>query len=150
MKTIFFDQTLKYLTDYPKASPAAGEALIKISTAGICNTDIEITRGYKNFKGVLGHEFVGRVEEINGDNQSFLGKRVVVTSTAIAKKMPAIFAAENWPATALTERLWAFIVAMVAWRNISLCPLKTFSRCRQVLQTIPPYLPSPSRRRLKF
>jgi threonine dehydrogenase-like Zn-dependent dehydrogenase len=77
MKTIFFDQTLKYLTDYPKPSPAAGEALIKISTAGICNTDIEITRGYKNFKGVLGHEFVGRVEEINGDNQSFLGKRVV-------------------------------------------------------------------------
>jgi len=45
--------------------------------AGICNTDIEITKGYKGFKGILGHEFVGIVAEINDKDQSLLGKRVV-------------------------------------------------------------------------
>ncbi len=77
MKAIFFDGKLKVLTDYPKPSPARGEALIKIISAGICNTDIEITRGYKNFQGVLGHEFVGIVAEVNHSDQSLSGRRVV-------------------------------------------------------------------------
>lgn len=55
--------------------PGQGEALIKVLTAGICNTDIELVRGYMGFKGVLGHEFVGIVEECA--NSFLLGKRVV-------------------------------------------------------------------------
>ena len=45
--------------------------------AGICNTDLEITKGYMGFKGVLGHEFVGLVEKVNGPDQQLVGQRVV-------------------------------------------------------------------------
>ena len=64
-------------TDYPKPIPQKGEALIKVSMAGICNTDAEIIKGYMGYSGVLGHEFVGIVEEVNGADQSWVGKRVV-------------------------------------------------------------------------
>ena len=77
MKALFFDKDLKYISDYPKPVPAEGEALIKIRLAGVCNTDIEITKGYMHFKGVPGHEFVGIVEEVTGNDKKLLGKRVV-------------------------------------------------------------------------
>ncbi len=44
--------------------PGADEALIRILRAGICNTDLELTKGYMGFQGVLGHEFVGVVSFI--------------------------------------------------------------------------------------
>lgn len=77
MKAVVFDEGLKLVNDYPKPSPKNGEALVKINMAGICNTDYEITKGYMGYKGILGHEFVGIVEEINDENKSLLGKRVV-------------------------------------------------------------------------
>jgi threonine dehydrogenase-like Zn-dependent dehydrogenase len=77
MKAIVFDGELKLSNTEPKPVPSKGEALIKVLMAGICNTDIEITKGYMGFTGILGHEFVGVVEEINYENQSLLGKRVV-------------------------------------------------------------------------
>jgi alcohol dehydrogenase len=43
--------------------------------AGICNTDLEIIRGYMGFRGILGHEFVGQIEACA--DASWLGKRVV-------------------------------------------------------------------------
>ena len=43
--------------------------------AGICNTDLEITKGYMGFRGIPGHEFVGIVEEC--DKKNIIGKRVV-------------------------------------------------------------------------
>ncbi|MCP4411543.1 MAG: alcohol dehydrogenase catalytic domain-containing protein, partial [Gammaproteobacteria bacterium] len=43
--------------------------------AGICNTDLEIIKGFMQFEGILGHEFVGEVEE--SSNSSLIGKRVV-------------------------------------------------------------------------
>ena len=51
------------------------EALVRVTLSGICNTDIEITRGYSGFEGVIGHEFVGVVE--SSPNGSLVGKRVV-------------------------------------------------------------------------
>ncbi len=56
---------LRYREDYPNPKPAPGEALVRVKQAGICNTDVEILRGYFNFSGVLGHEFVGVVEEFS-------------------------------------------------------------------------------------
>ncbi len=45
--------------------PAAnGEALVRVTLSGICNTDLEIARGYAGFEGTIGHEFVGVVEEL--------------------------------------------------------------------------------------
>jgi threonine dehydrogenase-like Zn-dependent dehydrogenase len=52
-----------------------GEALVRMTMAGICNTDVEIARGYANFRGTLGHEFVGVVEE--SPDKSQIGRRVV-------------------------------------------------------------------------
>lgn len=77
MKAIVFDETLKLENNYEKPVPKKDEALIKVVMAGICNTDYEITKGYMGHKGILGHEFVGIVEEINSDDKSLLGKRVV-------------------------------------------------------------------------
>ena len=61
MKAIVFDNGLKLDNNYPKPSPKAGEALIRVTLAGICNTDYEITKGYMGYQGILGHEFVGIV-----------------------------------------------------------------------------------------
>ena len=77
MKAIVFDNGLKLDTNYPKPIPQKGEALIRVKLAGICNTDYEITKGYMGYKGILGHEFVGVVEEVNSDDKSLVGKRVV-------------------------------------------------------------------------
>lgn len=77
MKAVIFDETLKYVEDYEKPTPKKGEALIKVTYGGVCNTDKEITKGYMGYKGILGHEFTGVVEEINDEDKTFLGKRVV-------------------------------------------------------------------------
>jgi threonine dehydrogenase-like Zn-dependent dehydrogenase len=57
-----------------------GWALIRVRLAGICNTDVEILRGYHNFTGTPGHEFVGEVVDVAGVSQKtkkrWLGKRV--------------------------------------------------------------------------
>ena len=45
---------------------AAGEALVRVTLSGICNTDIEIARGYAGFRGTIGHEFVGVIEDPGG------------------------------------------------------------------------------------
>lgn len=42
------------------------EALVRVTLSGICNTDLEIARGYAGFEGTLGHEFVGVIEEVSG------------------------------------------------------------------------------------
>ena len=54
----------------------AGEALVRVIKSGICNTDVEIVRGYAGFEGTLGHEFVGIVEA-SADRPDLVGKRVV-------------------------------------------------------------------------
>lgn len=77
MKAIVFDEELKLINDYKKPVPQKGEALIKVVLGGICNTDYEITKGYMGYKGILGHEAVGIVAEINDNDKSLLGKRVV-------------------------------------------------------------------------
>ena len=77
MKAVVFNEGLKLVKDYKKPEPKKGEALVRVTLAGICNTDYEITKGYMGYKGILGHEAVGIVEEINDEDQSLLGKRVV-------------------------------------------------------------------------
>ena len=77
MKAVVFDKELKLDKNYDIPVPARGEALIKVKMAGICNTDFEITKGYMGYKGVLGHEFVGIVEDVNSEDKSLIGKRVV-------------------------------------------------------------------------
>jgi len=63
------------IKDIPVPRPVAGEALIRVLTAGICNTDVELAKGYMRLRRVPGHEFVGIVEEC--ETKSLLGSRVV-------------------------------------------------------------------------
>ena len=57
-----------------------GWALVRVRLAGICNTDVEILRGYHNFRGTPGHEFIGEVVDVRGarshEKKSWLGRRV--------------------------------------------------------------------------
>jgi threonine dehydrogenase-like Zn-dependent dehydrogenase len=75
VEALVYDGELSYTDDYPRPARVSGEAIIRMTLAGICSTDLEITRGYMSFRGVLGHEFVGVVEE--ADCAALLGKRVV-------------------------------------------------------------------------
>jgi threonine dehydrogenase-like Zn-dependent dehydrogenase len=60
--------------------PGEQEALIRVSPAGICSTDLEIVKGYGHFSGVLGHEFVGVVERVgSAADSAWIGRRVVGT-----------------------------------------------------------------------
>jgi len=75
MRALHFDERLTYRTDYPEPREEVGEALVRVLVAGICNTDLEISRGYMGFRGVIGHEFVGRVEK--AADPALIGLRVV-------------------------------------------------------------------------
>lgn len=65
MKALVFDKELKLVDNYEKPIPQKGEALVRVTLAGICNTDYEITKGYMGYEGILGHEAVGVVEDVN-------------------------------------------------------------------------------------
>ena len=72
----------KKLTEVRKPIPKLrpGWALVRVRLAGICNTDVEILRGYHDFRGTPGHEFVGEVAEVAGVSRAtrkrWVGKRV--------------------------------------------------------------------------
>jgi threonine dehydrogenase-like Zn-dependent dehydrogenase len=68
------DRRLRLRDDLPIPDPPAGEALVRVLRAGICNTDLELTRGYYPFAGIPGHEFVGMVER---GPSALVGRRVV-------------------------------------------------------------------------
>jgi threonine dehydrogenase-like Zn-dependent dehydrogenase len=70
------DRALKFTTDHPTPTPRPGEALIRVRVAGVCNTDLELVKGYMQFKGIPGHEFVGVVERAPGA-EKWEGRRVV-------------------------------------------------------------------------
>lgn len=65
---------VRLLSNAPEPTCAPGEVVIQPLLAGICNTDLELVRGYYSYEGILGHEFVGRV--IDGPSD-WVGKRVV-------------------------------------------------------------------------
>lgn len=77
MRGIYFDGSkAEYREDIPKPEAFGSKSLIKILLSAVCSTDKEILKGYRpDFKGVMGHEFVGIVEE--SPNNDMIGKRVV-------------------------------------------------------------------------
>ncbi len=73
MQTLYFDGKLT-LKELPHPEPGPGEALVRVHLAGVCRTDLEVMKGYHNFQGVPGHEFVG---EVVGPPESLLfGQKV--------------------------------------------------------------------------
>ncbi len=78
MKALRFENNKLSLADIaqPSVEGAENEALVRVTMSGICNTDLEIVRGYAGFSGTIGHEFVGIVERAD-DAPQLIGKRVV-------------------------------------------------------------------------
>ena len=78
MQALVLNQGLSYRTDVLKPEPKAHEALIRLSLAGICATDLELVKGYAGFSGIIGHEFVGVVEAVaQTQDAHWLNRRVV-------------------------------------------------------------------------
>lgn len=88
MRALVFDRELRLEEDYPRPEPGLGEALIRVKLVGICNTDLELTKGYMQFHGVPGHEFVGEVERSPGAEE-WQGRRVVGDINAACGNCPA-------------------------------------------------------------
>jgi threonine dehydrogenase-like Zn-dependent dehydrogenase len=74
MLALHFDGVRAAVREVPRPEALPESALVQVSLAGVCNTDLEIVKGYLGFRGILGHEFVGTV--IAGPD-ALLGERVV-------------------------------------------------------------------------
>jgi threonine dehydrogenase-like Zn-dependent dehydrogenase len=79
--------SLRLRDDLRDPTPPAGEALVRVRVAGICNTDLELVRGYCPYTGVPGHEFVGVVEEAAGAPE-WVSRRVVGEINAACGECP--------------------------------------------------------------
>jgi threonine dehydrogenase-like Zn-dependent dehydrogenase len=79
MRALWLEDRKLSLREIDVPTPPPGEVLVRVLAAGICNTDIELTRGYYPFAGVPGHEFVGEVD----------GKRVVGEINAVCHQCNA-------------------------------------------------------------
>lgn len=75
MISVFLNNGSVEVRKVPRPRRPRGSALIRLRCGGICNTDIELQRGYYGFKGVPGHEFIGDV--VDADDKALVGKRVV-------------------------------------------------------------------------
>ena len=77
MKSLWLqDRKMTFRSDLPMPVLEPDEVLIKVLLAGVCSTDLEMMRGYYEFTGIPGHEFVGQVVDANG-RPGLLGKRVI-------------------------------------------------------------------------
>ncbi|MBN2584114.1 MAG: alcohol dehydrogenase catalytic domain-containing protein [Planctomycetes bacterium] len=84
---IFRDRRLAVVDDYPDPQPTPDEVVIDVTLAGICRTDIEVTRGYMDFEGVLGHECVGVVSRAGGAaGKKWQGRRVACEINCVCGK----------------------------------------------------------------
>ncbi|HEY6929803.1 MAG TPA: alcohol dehydrogenase catalytic domain-containing protein, partial [Thermoanaerobaculia bacterium] len=75
MKALVFDRGKAQVRDVRRPVPRAGHVLIRVTLSGICNSDLELRRGYQGFSGIPGHEFVGVVE--GPEDSKLVGRRVV-------------------------------------------------------------------------
>jgi len=62
MRAIVLDEQAVYQDSRPEPVPKPGEVLVRVLQAGVCETDLQLIKGYMGFRGVLGHEFVGVAE----------------------------------------------------------------------------------------
>ncbi len=74
MRALTLDAGGVRVADLPEPTPGADAAVVRVALAGVCDTDLQLARGYLGFRGVLGHEFVGTVEDGPAE---WRGRRVV-------------------------------------------------------------------------
>ncbi len=119
--------TLDY--HHPMPTPVSGEALIRVLLAGICNTDLEIVRGYMGFQGIPGHEFVGVVEEVYGDNfkqthNHLIGKRVVGEINAACYRRDCSYCMQDMPTHCLNRTTLGIVKRNGAFAEYLTLPLE--------------------------
>jgi len=83
MRAITFNKKLAYTDNHSSPTPADGECMLRVHLAGICSTDIQITKGYMEFGGVLGHEFVATV---TSGSSKWQGKRVACEINCVCRQ----------------------------------------------------------------
>jgi threonine dehydrogenase-like Zn-dependent dehydrogenase len=84
VRALVFENGRPRLEERPRPAPGPDEALVRVLLAGICNTDLELLRGYYGFSGVAGHEFVGLVEECPAAPQ-WVGRRVPAALSGMSR-----------------------------------------------------------------
>jgi threonine dehydrogenase-like Zn-dependent dehydrogenase len=112
MRALWLENQRLSLREVPEPAPRSGEAVVRVLVAGICNTDLELTRGYYPFTGIPGHEFVGEVD----------GRRVAGEINAICGKCNACLAGrpthcENRTVLGIKDRDGAFAEYLVLPRE---------------------------------
>ncbi len=80
MLGLYLDGDARIARDLPEPVRAPGEALVRVRVAGVCDTDLQLAKGYMAFRGVPGHEMVAEVLE--ADDARWVGKRVVADINA--------------------------------------------------------------------
>ena len=87
MRGLVFAKRLCLQENRSKPEVRPDEAIIQVLQAGICSTDLHLIKGYMDFQGVLGHEFVGVVDQAP-NHSSLVGKRVVGEINAACRSCP--------------------------------------------------------------
>ncbi len=82
MRALVFDKTLSFDPRHKDPSTDQGDTLLRIRQAGICSTDLEITKGYMNFHGVLGHEFVADV--VSSSDKELVGQAASLARSTLS------------------------------------------------------------------
>src|SRR5688500_17373185 len=88
MKALRYENNNLSVAELPTPS-VNGEAIVRVTLSGICNTDLEISRGYAGFQGTLGHVFVGVIESLAEARPS---GTVAVTPTPAGANEPSLTA----------------------------------------------------------
>ncbi len=129
----------------PRIPP--GWALVRIRLAGICNTDLELLRGYHNFSGTPGHEFVGEVERVGAlslpaaageggmthrNDSRWLGRRVVgeinIACTALGRRARCPYCRRGMPTHCLRRRVMGIVAHDGAFAEYVCLPLRNLHR----------------------
>jgi len=109
-----------------------GWALVRVRLAGICNTDVEILRGYHNFRGTPGHEFVGEVVDVRGapsrEKKNWLGRRIAgeinIACAALGFRSPCEFCRRGLKTHCARRKVLGIVAHDGAFAEFLALPLK--------------------------
>src|SRR5712692_9611668 len=87
MQALRYENQKLSVSDVPKPR-VDGEAIVRVTLSGICNTDLEIARGYAGFQGTIGHEFVGVIESLSETRASARASQLGEPSLAVGLLTP--------------------------------------------------------------
>ena len=127
------------LGERPVPRVPAGWALVRVRLAGICNTDLEILRGYHDFQGTLGHEFAGEVVRCGGSGRArrraetrWVGRRVVgeinIGCDGLGGRTPCAFCSRSIPAHCVRRRVLGIVNHDGAFAEFLALPLRNLHR----------------------